>query len=98
MFQEPVIFVGADVTHPPAGDRTKPSIAAVVGSMDAHPSRYTATVRTQTHRQEIIVELSSMIKELLIQFYRNTHFKPTRIIFYRDGISEGQFDKVRDEN
>lgn len=95
VFQEPVIFVGADVTHPPAGDRTKPSIAAVVGSMDAHPSRYTATVRTQTHRQEIIVELSSMIKELLIQFYRNTHFKPTRIIFYRDGISEGQFDKLQ---
>ena len=62
--------------------------------MDAHPSRYAATVKIQAHRQEIIVELSSMVKELLIQFYRSTHFKPTRIIFYRDGISEGQFDKV----
>ena len=46
-----VIFLGADITHPPAGDSRKPSIAAVVGSMDAHPSRYSATVRVQSHRQ-----------------------------------------------
>lgn len=54
--------MGADVTHPPAGDNKKPSIAAVVGSMDAHPSRYAATVRVQQHRQEIIQELSSMVR------------------------------------
>lgn len=94
VFREPVIFIGADVTHPPAGDKTKPSIAAVVGSMDAHPSRYAATVRVQMHRQEIIAELCSMVKELLITFYKSTHFKPMRIIFYRDGVSEGQFLNV----
>jgi eukaryotic translation initiation factor 2C len=69
VFNEPVIFLGADVTHPPAGDNKKPSIAAVVGSMDAHPSRYAATVRVQQHRQEIIQELSSMVRlvALIIQ-------------------------------
>lgn len=62
VFNEPVIFLGADVTHPPAGDNKKPSIAAVVGSMDAHPSRYAATVRVQQHRQEVIQELSAMVR------------------------------------
>nr|XP_023835711.1 protein argonaute-3-like [Salvelinus alpinus] len=28
VFQQPIIFLGADVTHPPAGDGKKPSIAA----------------------------------------------------------------------
>uniref|UniRef100_A0A8C2G670 Argonaute RISC catalytic component 3b n=1 Tax=Cyprinus carpio TaxID=7962 RepID=A0A8C2G670_CYPCA len=82
VFQQPVIFLGADVTHPPAGDSKKPSIAAVVGSMDAHPSRYCATVRVQRPRQEVIQDLASMVRELLIQFYKSTHYKPTRIIFY----------------
>ncbi|CAF0775064.1 unnamed protein product [Rotaria sordida] len=94
VFREPVIFIGADVTHPPAGDRSKPSIAAVVGSMDAHPSRYAATVRIQMHRHEVIAELSTMVRELLIQFYKSTRFKPARIILYRDGVSEGQFAHV----
>ncbi|KAE8750333.1 Argonaute 1 [Frankliniella occidentalis] len=92
VFNEPVIFLGSDVTHPPAGDNKKPSIAAVVGSMDAHPSRYAATVRVQQHRQEIIQELSSMVRELLVMFYKSTGgYKPHRIILYRDGVSEGQF-------
>ncbi|KAI6234711.1 Protein argonaute-2 [Aphelenchoides fujianensis] len=94
IFNEPVIFLGADITHPPAGDSRKPSIAAVVGSMDAHPSRYAATVRVQQHRHELISDLSYMVRELLVQFYRNTRFKPTRIIMYRDGVSEGQFLNV----
>jgi len=62
--------------------------------MDAHPSRYSATVRLQPHRQEVIAELAGMVRDLLMQFYRATHFKPTRIIYYRDGVSEGQFATV----
>uniref|UniRef100_A0A8C0NSF4 Argonaute RISC component 1 n=3 Tax=Caniformia TaxID=379584 RepID=A0A8C0NSF4_CANLF len=30
VFQQPVIFLGADVTHPPAGDGKKPSITAIL--------------------------------------------------------------------
>lgn len=95
VFNEPVIFLGADVTHPPAGDNKKPSIAAVVGSQDAHPSRYAATVRVQAHRAEIIQDLSTMVKDHLMMFYKSTGgYKPHRVIMYRDGVSEGQFTQV----
>ena len=76
-------------THPLTHTHTQ-----LVASMDAHPSRYSATVRVQSHRQEIISELASMVREMLIQFYQSTRFKPHRIIFYRDGVSEGQFQQV----
>lgn len=46
-------------------------------------------------RQEIVQEMSSMVQELLIMFYKSTGgFKPHRIIMYRDGVSEGQFIQV----
>jgi len=73
---------------------SSPPLLQVVGSMDAHPSRYCATVRVQRPRQEVIQDLASMVRELLIQFYKSTRYKPTRIIFYRDGVSEGQFRQV----
>ncbi|MEQ2161186.1 Protein argonaute-4 [Goodea atripinnis] len=99
VFQQPVIFLGADVTHPPAGDGKKPSIAAVVGSMDGHPSRYCATVRVQTSRQdisqEVIQDLTNMVRELLIQFYKSTRFKPTRIIYYRGGVAWPELIAIR---
>ena len=36
-----------------------------------------------------------MVREMLIHFYQTTRFKPSKIIFYRDGVSEGQFQQVR---
>lgn len=57
-----MIFLGADIIRSPSGDIRKPSIASVVGSMDAHPSRYAATVRVQPHDADIIQDLSSMIR------------------------------------
>ncbi|XP_022809864.1 protein argonaute-2-like [Stylophora pistillata] len=75
-------------------------IAAVVASMDANATKYYARVRAQNHRngkaaQEIINDLAAMVRELLIEFYKaNRKLKPSKIIFYRDGVSEGKFDQV----
>ena len=100
VFREPVIFFGADVTHPAPTENGIPSIAAVVASLDPNASKFSSRVRAQRHEklrgaQEIINDLAKMVTELLIDFYKaNGKMKPVRIIFYRDGVSEGQFDQV----
>ena len=76
-------------------DKRKPSIAAVVASMDAHPSRYCAAVRVQRHRQEVIDDLATMIKDLMVEFYKATHYKPVRIIVYRFEKKYGTLPKGR---
>jgi len=100
VFSESTVVFGADVTHPSPTENGIPSIAAVVASMDANASKYQARVRAQRHdrgkgAQEIINDLSVIVQELLIEFYKaNRSLKPSQIIFYRDGVSEGQFDQV----
>ncbi|KAJ0974499.1 hypothetical protein J5N97_016464 [Dioscorea zingiberensis] len=104
----PTIIFGADVTHPHPGEDSSPSIAAVVASQDwPEVTKYTSRVSAQAHRQELIQDLfkvwqdpqrgtlsGGMIKDLLISFKKATGQKPQRIIFFRDGVSEGQFYQV----
>ncbi|KAI8602860.1 Piwi domain-containing protein [Dissophora ornata] len=94
--QKPTILLGADVSHPGPGDQVRPSIASLVGSMDAKASRYAAAIRIQEARMESIAELADMTVQLLKIFYQTCGRKPERILFYRDGVSEGQFKEVLD--
>ncbi|XP_052199612.1 protein argonaute PNH1-like isoform X2 [Diospyros lotus] len=104
----PTIIFGADVTHPESGEDCSPSIAAVVASQDwPEVTKYAGLVCAQPHRQELIQDLyktwqdpqrgtvsGGMIRELLLSFQKATGQKPLRIIFYRDGVSDGQFYQV----
>jgi Piwi domain len=91
-----MLTTGASVHHPAPGMTTRPSIAAVVASLDGHMVRHAASVRVQQHRKDVIAELKSMVEDLLVAYYQanNQNKKPTRIIFLRDGVSEGQFKEV----
>ncbi|KAL5716727.1 argonaute 1B [Ranunculus cassubicifolius] len=105
---EPTIIFGADVSHPHPGEDSSPSIAAVVASQDwPEITTYAGLVCAQSHREELIQDLfkewqdpqkgtmyGGMIKDLLTSFHKATGKKPSRIIFYRDGVSEGQFYQV----
>jgi eukaryotic translation initiation factor 2C len=99
----PTIVLGADVIHPAPGLIGVPSYAALVGNVDANVSKYIAVTRVQNSRVEIIENLEEMCKYILRQYvgYRKeverTSSPLKRLIFYRDGVSEGQFQQVLDQ-
>ncbi|KAF9624203.1 hypothetical protein IFM89_008141 [Coptis chinensis] len=105
---KPTIIFGGDVTHPGPGEDSNPSLTAVVASMDwPEVTKYQALVSAQPRREEMMQDLhneiqdpkkgtyaAGMIRTHLISFKNSTGQKPERIIFYRDGVSEGQFRQV----
>ncbi|RUS25667.1 ribonuclease H-like domain-containing protein [Jimgerdemannia flammicorona] len=92
--EQSTILFGSHVSHPGPEAVNRPSIAAVCGSMDSKACRYSASIRVQKGRVEIIQDLSNMAKELLNTFYQTSGKKPSGILFYRNGVSEGQFKEV----
>ncbi|XP_065852715.1 protein argonaute 2 [Euphorbia lathyris] len=93
-----VMFIGADVNHPAARNTTCPSIAAVVATMNwPAANRYAARVRPQDHRKEKILTFGDMCLELVDTYARLNKSRPGNIVIFRDGVSEGQFDMVLNE-
>ena len=92
----PTIVFGADVSHPGKGSDAR-SVAAVVGSIDARAARYATRISHQPSGVEMIAMLGASVDSLLRQFHAHTRQKPERIIFFRDGVSEGQYAAVMAE-
>src|SRR5437762_8920261 len=97
--------MGADVNHPAPGDSLRPSFCSVITSVDSRACRYSASLRAQGPRVEIISDLEAMTVELFKvfhlgnkadtrAFYQQSKAKPERVLFFRDGVSEGQFAHV----
>ncbi|KZT65768.1 argonaute-like protein [Daedalea quercina L-15889] len=101
--KNPTIVMGADVMHPPPGAQDRPSFAALVANVDSDTSKYIADLRVQTGRREMITDLEAMSQRMLqmyMEYRKHVEKKPApepkRIIFYRDGVSEGEFQQVVD--
>ncbi|TDL21938.1 Piwi-domain-containing protein [Rickenella mellea] len=90
------MLVGMDVTHPGANTvKGTPSIAGVVASCDDQFTQYPASLRIQESRVEMIQEVKEMMTERLKEYQERMKGLPQKILIYRDGVSEGQFDIVR---
>ncbi|KAK2460802.1 hypothetical protein APHAL10511_007272 [Amanita phalloides] len=96
--QQPTMLVGIDVTHPGKGTvKGTPSIAAVVANWDAHFVQFPASMELQKSKQEMVQALDGMMIERL-KLYKGKNKKlPERILIYRDGVSEGQYHLVMEE-
>ncbi|KAJ7929263.1 Piwi domain-containing protein, partial [Mycena leptocephala] len=89
------MILGADVSHP-GPQSTLPSVAGLVSSWDMQACKYGAFVRLQRSRLEIIEDLEEMVLSALELFFRKQNSIPRIIYYFRDGVSEGQFDAVFD--
>jgi eukaryotic translation initiation factor 2C len=96
------VVIGADVTHNVVGV----SVAGVVASRDTSFMTYFSEVRAQrpfdlegskTRRrksEERILDLKDMIQKLLRRWQAANNCLPKVILYYRDGVSDGQFQQV----
>jgi eukaryotic translation initiation factor 2C len=96
-FKEPTMFIGADVSHASPGS-PQASMAAITVSFDRFGGRYAAACQTNGHRVEMISESNwtNCLKPLVSQWQSNIGGGrlPTQVYYFRDGVSEGQFIHV----
>jgi len=91
---EPTVVIGADVTHAGQGS-VRPTICAVVASLDRLTSRYVSAVRLQPAGSDVIKDMQDIMYSHFIAFAKANEMFPKRILIFRDGVSEGQFAVIR---
>jgi eukaryotic translation initiation factor 2C len=92
----PTMFVGIDVSKPGPGVKDPTSSIAVVGSMDENFVQYQTALATVNGRKEILDGsiLADLMKKLLQKFNSINGTFPKKIVVFRDGVSEGEYEQV----
>jgi eukaryotic translation initiation factor 2C len=85
--------IGIDVSHPPP-KTLKPSVASLVWSYDQRGAKYGAFSEVQGPRDEIVSGLKEMVKKAILKFVSINNAIPSYMLFYRDGVSDGEFSEV----
>ncbi|KAF9501264.1 Piwi-domain-containing protein [Pleurotus eryngii] len=93
----PYMIMGADVGHPGPGAAERPSVTSLVFSHDKYASHYAALSRVQPPRLEIIVDLREMVATAVSAFGVKNRAGPAAIVFFRDGVSEGEYSQVAEK-
>ncbi|EGT57012.1 hypothetical protein CAEBREN_23692 [Caenorhabditis brenneri] len=96
---DPVLLLGVDVSHPSTAEREyndirKLSAAAVVGNIDFNCTEFRASCRIQQVGEERIVRFQEEIQARIHDFIAHTGKRPNHIVMYRDGFSEGEFQRT----
>lgn len=96
----PTMIVAADVSHAPPGSDGA-SMCAITCSMDANYAQYAAMCETNGFRVEVIT--TQNVEKLFGAMLRRwidgpgNGRLPQRILYLRDGVSEGQYQHVLDQ-
>ena len=88
------MVIGADVTHPSPDQSRIPSVVGVAASHDIYAFQYNICWRLQGPRQEMIEDFEEIICSQLNFYKEKNKVFPESILYFRDGVSEGQFQEV----
>jgi len=91
------MIMGLDTTHGSKTDRMVNSIATTVASYDRDFVNYHTLTMIQARANHEIIQLKDVTVEHLNNFHKKNNFYPDLILAYRDGISQGQFQDVFDQ-
>jgi eukaryotic translation initiation factor 2C len=92
------MVVGLDVTHPSPGSKdSAPSVAGIVASIDKFLGQWPADFRIQESRKEMITALEGMFTSRLKLWQKFNKTLPENILVYRDGVSEGQYHTLLEQ-
>ncbi|KAL1303294.1 hypothetical protein AAFC00_006700 [Neodothiora populina] len=93
-------IIGVDVSHAAPGSQVA-SMAAVTCSTNKLATRYAANCEVNGYRKEMIEpdNISKLIMPLIKEWVQtvNEGRFPDTIIYFRDGVSEGQFTQVMEQ-
>jgi eukaryotic translation initiation factor 2C len=96
----PPMIIGADVSHAAPGSQM-PSMAAMTMSLDKLATRFAAVVETNGYRTEMILTetIQKRFGHLAQQWMTivNNGKIPSRVYYFRDGVSEGQYSQVLEQ-
>uniref|UniRef100_A0A1L8EDG9 Putative germ-line stem cell division protein hiwi/piwi n=1 Tax=Haematobia irritans TaxID=7368 RepID=A0A1L8EDG9_HAEIR len=90
-----VMYLGADVTHPSPDQREIPSVVGVAASHDRFGACYNMQYRLQRSTREDIEDMESIVTTHLRMYAKYQNAYPEQIIYYRDGVSDGQFPIIK---
>lgn len=92
------MVVGIDVTHPsPGSAKDAPSVAGIVATTSEDLGQWPAELSVQRSRKEMVTDLKGLLMGRLKLWQSKNKTLPDNIIVYRDGVSEGQYETVLDE-
>ena len=97
-YKVPTMVIGCDVSHGAPGS-PQASMAALCASTDADAAVYRAAVQTNGYRVEILTpdNVHSMLGPMVDAWVAKFRSGPTHVFYFRDGVSEGQFAHVIDQ-
>ena len=94
VMEQPTMFMGIDCSLPEQNSMEGTAYHAVVGSVDQYAGQYACYVGSNNSKASSRDFLVDGTTSLLNCFKSRNGIFPSRIVIYRDGVSESQFESV----